>query len=179
MKPQITATVTAAAIALAGVSAAPANALTDQERFFLLLTGAVTYAILSSHSTPTPTPPVPVVPHTYSTGGLAIPQSFSADLDHGVLNSSSGDLWFRAVSPTRRYLQPINGARISVGSGLSRGYAGCSVAHYSSHRVRLSHVPVGTYVCVKTNRGRISQFRMNAISGGIFKTLHIGYTTWR
>ena len=40
-------------------------------------------------------------------------------------------------------------------------------------------VAVGTYVCVKTNQGRISEFRMNHISGGSPKKLKIGYTTWQ
>jgi hypothetical protein len=34
---------------------------------------------------------------------------------------------------------------------------------------------VGSYVCVKTNQGRISQFRLNGYSG---TTMNLGYTTW-
>jgi len=46
--------------------------------------------------------------------------------------------------------------------------------------VRLADVPVGSYVCVRTNEGRISQFRMNAITpAAAASTLTIGYTTWR
>jgi hypothetical protein len=38
---------------------------------------------------------------------------------------------------------------------------------------------VGSYVCVRTNEGRISQFRINAISSGSPRTLSLGYTTWQ
>jgi hypothetical protein len=44
--------------------------------------------------------------------------------------------------------------------------------------VPLAAVPVGSYVCMRTNQGRISQFRMNGISGGYPKVLQMGYTTW-
>lgn len=40
-------------------------------------------------------------------------------------------------------------------------------------------MPVGPYVRVRTNEGRISQFRVNAVSGGPPKTLKLGYTTWQ
>jgi hypothetical protein len=49
----------------------------------------------------------------------------------------------------------------------------------SANRVSLRDIPVGSYVCVKTNEGRISQFRVNGISSGSPKTLSLGYTTWQ
>ena len=52
------------------------------------------------------------------------------------------------------------------------------MASYSTARVPLSAVPVGSYICMKTNQGRTSQFRMNAITGLSVKNLEIGYTTW-
>ena len=68
---------------------------------------------------------------------------------------------------------------MSVGGHSNRGYNGCRNANWSKQRVRLWDIPVGTYVCVKTNQGRISEFRMNHISGGSPKKLKIGYTTWQ
>jgi len=176
MKTKLTVTAAATAIALTGITAAPANALTDQE-VFLLITGAAAYAILTSaHPAPTPTPtPTPV---TYSTGPINLHQTAQADFDHGHIGGAGTDLSFQYVNPTHRYLKPIHGAKLALGDRSNRGFAGCSVASYSSSRVRLSHVPVGSYVCMKTNHGRISQFRMNNITGGIVKTAHMGYTTW-
>jgi hypothetical protein len=36
-------------------------------------------------------------------------------------------------------------------------------------------VPPGTYVCARTDEGRISQFRANGFVG---TTMKLGYTTW-
>ncbi len=177
MKTQLTATAAAAAIAMTGMSAAPANALTDQE-MFLLLAGATAFALLSGASiTPTPIPtPTPV---TYSTGPITLHQTYTADFDHGHVGGAGTDLWFEAVDPIHRYLKPLNGAKMAVGNRSNRGFAGCSVASYSTARVSIYQVPVGSYVCMKTNQGRISQFRVNAITGGLVKTIHMGYTTWQ
>ena len=112
---------------------------------------------------------------------LDIPQTYLADLDEGaVVNNSSADLWFHAVTAWEMYLEPRNGARFWVGNGSNRGYDGCSSGggSYSTARVPLDDVPVGTYVCVRTNGGRYSQFRVNSLSSGYPKNLKIGYTTW-
>jgi hypothetical protein len=127
---------------------------------------------------PLPMPlPMPT-PVTHSTGPLSVPQTYMFDLDEGSVGSS-GDIWFEAVTASQLYLTPRGGAQIAVDDGSNRGLAGCSTASFSATRVALSSVPVGSYVCVRTNEGRISQFRVNAISSGSPKTLTIGYTTWQ
>lgn len=176
MKTQITSAIAAATIAMTGFTATPAKALTDEEAF-ALVAGAVVLAILANSGAAAPAPvPAPV---TFSTGPLTIKQTFAADFDHGSIGAAGADMWFQAVNPTHRYLKPINGARLALGDGSNRGFSGCSTASYSSNRINLNHVPVGTYVCMKTGAGRISQFRMNAILGGAVKKLKIGYTTWQ
>ncbi len=121
--------------------------------------------------------PTPQAPHTLSTGPLSVPQTYLFDLDTGAVGAS-GDVWFHAVTNTELYLEPSGGAQMAVGDRSNRGRDGCAAAAYSTTRVALSAVPVGSYVCVRTNQGRISQFRMNAISSGSPKTLSLGYTTW-
>ena len=117
---------------------------------------------------------------THSTASIAVPQTWEFDLDEGGVGSNpQADVWFEAVNPYEMYLTPRNGARIWVGDGSNRNLAGCSSGGpYSTARVPLASVPVGTYVCVRTNQGRYSQFRVNSLSGGYPKTLNIGYTTW-
>lgn len=130
--------------------------------------------------TPMPMPtPRPSPPETHSTNSLSVPQTYSFDLDAGNVGAAGADIWFHAVTNTELYLEPRNGAQIAVGDRSNRGRDGCAAASFSTGRVALSAVPVGSYVCVRTNEGRISQFRMNAISSGSPKTLTIGYTTWR
>jgi hypothetical protein len=124
---------------------------------------------------PTPSPSSPV---THSTGPLSVPQTYVFDLDTGAVGGA-GDVWFEAVTASQLFLTPRGGAQMAVGDRSNRGRDGCAAASFSTSRVPLSAVPVGSYVCVRTNEGRISQFRMNAISAGSPKTLTLGYTTWQ
>lgn len=122
----------------------------------------------------------PSGPSTFSSKALNIPQTYTADLDRGSVGAGAGaDIWFQAETAELLYITPRNGARLGVGNRANRGYAGCSAARFSTDRVSLRDIPVGSYVCVRTNEGRISQFRVNAISGGSPRTLSIGFTTWR
>ena len=119
-------------------------------------------------------------PKTFSTGKIDIRQTFTFDLDRGrVGDRDKADIWFQAETQDLLYLVPRNGGRMSVGNRSNRGYAGCSTARYSSNRVSLRDIPVGSYICARTNEGRISQFRVNKVSHGTPKTLSIGYTTWK
>jgi len=128
---------------------------------------------------PVPIPRPTPNPVTHSTGPLSVPQSYTFDLDNGTVGAVGADIWFHAVTNTELYLEPRSGAQMAVGDRTNRGFAGCSSESFSANRVALGAVPVGSYVCVRTNEGRISQFRMNAISSGSPKTLTLGYTTWR
>jgi hypothetical protein len=119
---------------------------------------------------------IDVTPTTFSTGAIDLKQSFNANLDNGAVGGDSGaDIWFHAVNASERYIKPRNGARIAVGDGSNRGFAGCKKASFSSVGVPLADIPVGTYVCVRTNENRISQFRVNGFAG---TTMKLGYTTW-
>jgi len=175
MKTKLTTAAAATAIALTGMSAAPANALTRDEAF-LLMAGLTAFAVISSGHHITPPTPAPV---TYSTGPILLKQTYSANFDNGTISTPGSDMWFEAVDPWHRYLNPRSGAKMAVGDRSNRGYYGCSAAHFSTHRVNINAIPVGSYVCVKTNAGRISQFRVNGIYGGAVKKMRLGYTTWR
>ena len=72
----------------------------------------------------------------------------------------------------------MNGAQLAVGDKSNRGYDGCAAEAFSTASVALNTLPPGSYVCVATNQGRVSQFRIVGLSPGIPKTLTIAYTTW-
>ncbi len=116
---------------------------------------------------------------THSTGPIELRQTYTADLDTGRVGGNGADIWFQAETANLLYITPRNGAQISVGNRSNRGYAGCAAARYTNARASLRDMPPGSYICVKTNQGRISQFRVNAISSGSPKVLSLGYTTWR
>ncbi len=115
---------------------------------------------------------------THDTGALSIPQTYEADLDNGSIGSGGADIWFEAVSATSRYVTPRNGAKIvKVGTG-GISYDICASASLSTAKINVNNLPSGTYVCVRTNEGRVSGFRVNATIGASPGTLKIGFTTW-
>lgn len=121
----------------------------------------------------------PETPRTHRTGALDIPQTYMADLDKGRVATAGADIWFQAKTARDRYITPRNGAKIGVAGRRSVNLRGCKSMRLSSRSIPLSSVPVGTYVCVKTDQGRYSQFRVNRDAGRSPGTLHIGYTTWK
>ncbi len=119
---------------------------------------------------------IPVTPATHSSGLLDIPSSYQFDLDSGVVGGGpSADLWYHNIGGGTRYLEVENGAKHARGDGSNRQYPGCYNATYSSAPLPFAALAPGTYVCVKTSEGRISQFRVNSFNG---LTMKIGYTTW-
>lgn len=112
-------------------------------------------------------------------GTLTVRQTYKFDLDRGREQNQGADFWFEAERRTRLFLTPQNDARIAVGDRSARGYDGCARARYSQSRVPLKSLPVGSYICAKTNEGRISQFRILEIAPGHPTTLRIRFTTWR
>lgn len=120
---------------------------------------------------PLDTPPV-----TLSTGTVDLPQTWQMDLDDGSLGSGGGaDLWFRAQTATQRFLQPVGGAQFAFGDGSNRGRDGCRDAAFSTASIPVTAGLVGRYICIRTDAGRTSQIRINALDGTI---LRLGYTTW-
>ena len=123
--------------------------------------------------------PPPRAPQTFKTGPMQIPQTYLADLDYGVVRSQGADIWFQAKTKTQRFITPRNGAKIAVAGKRSVNLAGCKRLPLSNRSISLSAVPVGTYVCAKTDQGRYSQFRINSRVGPSPGKLNIGYTTWK
>ena len=117
---------------------------------------------------------------TYSTAIVTLPGTSCVDLDTGNIGcDGNADIWWEQVTAVERYLTPQNGAKAGVAGTTSVGYLGCSTLALSTARINGSDdasnkIPVGTYVCVLTDAGRYSQFRVNTYG----YDLEIGYTTW-
>ena len=140
------------------------------------------YTGTSPSPTPIPMPipipiplPLPITPVTFSTGPIALQQTYAANLDNGTVGGTGVDIWYHALTATNKRIDPRNGALLALGDGSNRGFAGCNSEVFTSNPIPLGSMPVGTYVCVKTNQGRISQFRVNGFTG---TTMNLGYTTW-
>lgn len=121
---------------------------------------------------------VRATPPVHSTGGVEVPGTYVIDLDSGRLDTARGDVWLQAVTASERYMTPSNGAQISNARNRGRGKDGCASAGYSNNRLPMSRVEVGSWICVRTSEGRISEFRVNEIRGGSPYSLVLGYTTW-
>lgn len=118
----------------------------------------------------------PAAPVTLSSGPMNLREGYRGDLDNGDYNAGRGaDIWYQIASPAEKYLAPVNGATMALGNRSNRGFSGCSVANYSPAKIPLWSLPVGSYVCVKTNLGHTSQFRLNGYAGN---TIQLGYTTF-
>ena len=121
-----------------------------------------------------PPPPTPLPLSIVSDGLFSLPATRRMNLDTGTMGGPGADILYRNIA-TGRWLTPLNGARLARGAGTNRGYAGCSAETWSGAPLPFAALSVGTYVCVRTNQGRISQFRVNSYSG---LTMNFGYTTW-
>ena len=150
------------------------NAINNKSKSLTVFTGpAPVGPIVIDPGVIVPLPPV--TPSTHSTGPINLQQTWDMNLDNGATGDAGGDVWYRAVTATQKFLQPIKGAKLALGDGSNRGFAGCKVASFSTTPIPLAAVPPGTYVCALTNQGRVSQFRVNGFNGA---TMKIGYTTW-
>ena len=122
----------------------------------------------------------PIVPVTHSTGTADVLPSFQLDLDNGAIAvaGTDADLWLQIVNFFEVYLTPVNGAQFGIGDLSNRGFVGCLSETMSSVPVPIAAVPVGSYICVRTGEGRISQFRINGFAP-FLRVLSVGYTTWQ
>jgi hypothetical protein len=120
----------------------------------------------------------PIQPKIHKSGQLRIPQTYLADLDEGLITSEDADFWFEAVTATERYLVSQNGAKFARAGTTSIGKEGCRVKEFSSSRMDIDKIPVGTYICALTSKGRYSEFRVDEPIGRSPGTFVITFTTW-
>lgn len=149
------------------------NIVRNKASSLAVFTGATPGPII----VPIPIPPlVPLTAVTYSTGPINLKPTWNANLDNGNVGNAGADIWYQVASPIQKFITPRNGAKLALGNKSNRGYFGCKAESFSSQKISIWQIPVGSYVCVKTNQGRISQFRLNGYTG---TTMKLGYTTWK
>jgi hypothetical protein len=126
---------------------------------------------------PTPTPAAEV----YSAKAIDVPQTYTADLDEGVVSPPAGnkDVWFNAVSAVEKYLVPQNGALLKKWASSIPSFEDCKGAALSGSSIPLADVPQGSWVCYKTNLGRYGRFEVESITGDPVQTIRMDYRTWK
>jgi hypothetical protein len=131
-------------------------------------------------------------PGVHLQGSQKIWNRGAADLDNYVVQVDNGnddpylyppdsfdgsDFWYEVEHKTER-LHPQHGARLAVGGTDESGFLGCSGAVYLKGAIRISDSPVGLHICVRTNEGRYSEIRIDAIDQKN-KTISFSFTTWK
>lgn len=146
---------------------------------FAAIFGAIVGGILTPPSPPLPPapPPPPSTPSVISAAQVDLPLNWSVNVDTGRTGSGAfaGADFSQQGTGASRVIFRQNGAQLSLGGRSQRGYSGCLAASYSNS-VPVSAIMSGKTVCVKTNRGNISEFWLIGARG---TTLGIKYRTWR
>lgn len=117
----------------------------------------------------------------HSQGAFTIRQTWMGDLDEGseTSNFDVAEIWFEATTDTERYLVPVFGITMAIVS--TEGYSSCTSATLSTAKINIDDLHADTLVCVLTNEGRYSQFRVLEDvpeSPTEINLLSISYTTW-
>lgn len=122
--------------------------------------------------------PQQVTPAVHKRGRFNVRQTWMADLDEGSEVSNGADFWFEAVTATERYLVPRNGAQLVRAGTQAVDYKACTEAPLATARIPLQSLPAGTFLCARTNQGRISAVRVENNVGPSPGVLTISFTTW-
>ena len=114
---------------------------------------------------PTATPTaVPVPEGAYAAGTLDIAQGERVDLDRGALVGPNGaaDFWRHASGDPAGSITALNGARLARVFADSLSPDACVGATYraADAGIGVTEAPRGSYICVRTNEGRTSVFRV-------------------
>ena len=125
-----------------------------------------------NNSEPIPDPPI------FSSGHLDIPQTFLADLDSGQVTLDGQDIFFQAQTATIRFITPVQTATIALMGTNQPSFADCNAAPLAATPIPIQSVPAGTFLCVRTDAGRISRLRVTATVGSSPGTLSIDFTTF-
>ena len=141
--------------------------------------GAILGIIIDGAPAAPPPPASPPAPNIVSAAQVDLPLNWSINLDTGRAGVGSflgADISQQGVGANRVIFRQ-DGALLSLGGTEQRGYAGCAAASYSSSAIPVAELTSGRKtVCVKTNRGNISEFWL---IGQRDTTLGVNYVTWR
>ncbi len=122
---------------------------------------------------PTATP----APEVYNADTITVDSSYNFDLDEGDATASdaSKDAWYHRVSAAEEYLDPQNGAVFKKWGGTAPSFNDCEDASLSGNDIDFDDIPVGTWVCYKTNEDRFGRFEVEGMGD---TTITIDFRTW-
>lgn len=129
------------------------------------------YVQISVGPTATPTPKV----HTAKK--ITVNAGSNFDLDEGDPGASDGtkDAWYHKVSEAEQYIEPQNGAQFKKWGNSPPTFNDCKGAALSGSAISFADIPVGTYVCYKTNQGRYGRVQIEDMTT---TTIRLDFRTW-
>lgn len=135
--------------------------------------------VSAATETPTPTPSPTPTTAAQANGAISLSLNDGLDLDTLLLNSGGPDLRYRTtLVDSRHQLVPLIGAAMSIFGSTQPGLSDCQAAALGNVPITLDELPVGTYLCHRTDLGLPGWTRFdgfNADTGDI--TLQV--LTWK
>jgi len=130
----------------------------------------------------------------HAQGTIEIPKLCAVDIDEGKLVCDfeldgrgtdpprpdlDSDFWVRVGASGEVYLTPRNGARLALNPPTEWSMSGCISASYSSKEVQVNGLPLGSRVCIRTNRDRYAQIEFFDVVPSGAETVKTAFITWQ
>lgn len=135
----------------------------------------VSGAAETSTPAPSPTPTLEV----QVTGSISLALDDNLDLDTLLVNSENADIRYRKTLIDSRYqLIPSLGVMMSLFGEVQPTFSDCQAANLSNTPVFINDLPVGTFICYRTNLGLPGWARYDGIATDT-EILTLAVLTWR
>ena len=130
----------------------------------------------------------------HAQGTIKIPKLCAVDIDEGKLVCNverdgrgtdrpkpdlDSDFWVRIGASGDVYLTPRNDARLALKPPTEWSKSGCISASYSSKEVQINGLPIGSRVCIRTNRNRYAQISFFDVVPSRAETVKTAFITWQ
>ena len=149
-------------------------------RILVVATASVTPTSTATRPVPTATlayTPT-ITPVVQASGTVNLNPNDSVDLDTIQVNSGTGqDLTYEINASSQHLLVPKNNAIIGVYGNTQPGLANCQAAPMTSTAVILENTPAISYLCYRTDQGRLGYSRFTSFNAGT-GVVSMDLTTW-
>ncbi len=130
--------------------------------------------------TPTPTPTITPTPEAQASGAVTLVLSDTLDLDALLVNAGGVDLAFQAVGEdeVRFFLVPLGAVLLGVYGDSQPALSTCQQAALAAQPVRVDALPLGSYLCYRTDLGLPGWARLEALDT-VNGSLALQILTWK
>jgi len=117
----------------------------------------------------------------YKSGTIRLQPNMGMDLENGTVGENRAtDVRFNAQTTNRRFLEPVNGAKlVLVGTNEVSPEICRAFNTYTTGRISVTQLPAGTSVCVITSDRRYSAFTVSSAPATSWEAFRINFKTWR